>query len=102
MSVNSFMRIFFIDPQSYNNLQRYDYNILSNISQEMDFFGSQYYDYLPLPEYINSHLWFKYNKKSNALLKAVSYVWTCLRIFFFKISWSGMDYRRIYRTSANT
>lgn len=66
--------IFYIDPQSYKNLAVYDYNLLSNMKCETRFYGSKYYDAPKLPKNIIFKPVFKYNKMSNSIAKALSYL----------------------------
>lgn len=75
--------IVYIDPQSYKNLAIYDYCLLTSLPTEdgqVVFFGSSSYDYRPLPEGIRFVKLFSYNKKSNAVAKALSYAWSLVRL----------------------
>lgn len=75
--------IFYIDPQSYRNLSIYDYKLLSGIKHDnIWYFHSIYYDYLPL-KHVHQRSLFAYNKKKNSLLKAVSYINSYLSILLY-------------------
>ncbi len=77
--------IAYIDPQSYRNLSIYDYNLLSNMEQDIHYFCSKYYDYLDLPQNIRKHNVFKYNKINNVVLKAISYMFSYIMLAFWII-----------------
>lgn len=74
------VKILYIDPQSYNNLEKYDYGVLSSIKDfDIYFFGSVLWKGAKIP---NAHmnLWFNYNLKSNPINKAFSYAKTIFKI----------------------
>lgn len=73
--------VFFVDPMSFNNLSQYDYNLLSHIKSDtvIMFFGNMLYDRPSLPNVTFKPI-FCYNKYSNAALKAVSYLWSMVRL----------------------
>ena len=75
------MKIFFIDPQSYNNLAVYDFNLLSNMTDNVIFWGNKNYTYHQMPDNVESHFVFNYSKYKNLLLKSFSYMATCLSVF---------------------
>lgn len=75
--------IFYIDPQSYRNLSVYDYQLLSGINHNnIWYFHSIYYDHLPIKG-VQQRALFAYNKKNNALLKALSYICSYLQILLY-------------------
>ncbi len=77
-------KVFFIDPQSYNNLAMYDYELLSRIEgYRIFFFGNKKYDYL-IPENIVFKPIFSYSDKKG-ILKVVSYVVSLIYIFLCAI-----------------
>lgn len=75
--------VFFVDPQSYNNLAKYDVNLLKCLKKldavRVDFYGSILFDYqdesvlAPIPM-------FKYQKYSSKILKTASYCFSLLKI----------------------
>lgn len=76
------MRVFYIDPQSYNNLSVYDYSLLDNVKgHEVTYFYSDNYqcDHLPGQRQCCA---FYYNSKKCVVAKALSYVCSILRILF--------------------
>lgn len=77
--------IYFIDPQSYNNLGMYDYEILSRIKNDNVYFiANQKYDYLNIPN-VKICKWFKYGKYNTNFTKAISYILSLLRILILII-----------------
>lgn len=73
--------VYYIDPQSYNNLSKYDSGVLSEMSgQGVEFFGSIQWDCAPIPG-VGMNLWFDYNGKDNLVGKALSYFKTLMRIY---------------------
>lgn len=77
--------IFFIDPQSYNNLGMYDYEILSRIKNESIYYiANQKYDYLSLPD-IKILKWFKYGNYNSNIAKALSYIVSLFKILILSI-----------------
>lgn len=79
--------IVYIDPQSYKNLSIYDYSLLTNMEGDIRYLCSVNYDYLPLPAHIRQHQIFNYNNKTGNLAKAVSYLFSYIRIFFLLLRW---------------
>lgn len=77
----------YIDPQSYQNLATYDYNLLSHLEGQVHYLCSCYYDYYPLPSHVQQHRLFRYNNLQSRLSKAVSYILSYLCIFFLLIWW---------------
>ncbi len=74
------MKVFYIDPQSYNNLSVYDYSLLSNVQgHQVTYYYSDFYQLDHLPGHQNKCI-FHYSQKPGSLLKAVSYTWSILRI----------------------
>ncbi len=72
----------YIDPQSIRNLAIYDYSLLSNIEGEIHYICSSHYDYKAMPQHVHQHSLFCYNNLSNNRSKALSYLWSHLRLFF--------------------
>lgn len=75
------MKVLYIDPQSGENLAQYDYNLLSNIDADITYCCSMIYD-APIIENVNYRYVFHYNRKKTNLLKAFSYLWSLVKIFF--------------------
>lgn len=76
------MRVFYIDPQSYNNLSVYDYSLLDNVhGHEVTYFYSDNYQCDHLPGQ-HQYCVFHYNSKSNVVAKGLSYVWSIIRILW--------------------
>lgn len=71
---------FYVDPQSYGNLARYDYNLLSNMTGKIFFIGSKLYDFRPLDK-IQRKMIFSYSKYKNPILKTISYLCSLLLLF---------------------
>jgi len=74
--------IVYIDPQSIRNLAIYDYSLLSHVEGNIHYICSTFYDYLPMPAHIKQYSLFGYNNKKNNSAKAISYLWSYVRIFF--------------------
>ncbi len=66
-------KIFYIDPQSMNNLSEYDYSVTKEIDCEIIYLCSKYYDYKINPKLKYIYV-FKYNYIKNVFLKSLSYV----------------------------
>lgn len=65
------LKVFFIDPNSYNNLGVYDYSLLKGINDiDLYFFGSYLYNCPDVGRFIPL---FTYNKQRNNLKKGLSY-----------------------------
>lgn len=73
--------IFFIDPQSMRNLSVYDYNLLSEIKDNVYFYCSKYHDYKKL-DFIRYKPVFSYNFKKDKLTKATSYIFSLIKILY--------------------
>lgn len=75
--------VFFIDPQSYNNLSIYDYGVLQNVSNvNIYYFGNKLYDYKPINATKKS-LIYNYSKKRH-IFKVISYL-SSLSFLFIQI-----------------
>lgn len=66
-------KIFYIDPQSMNNLSEYDYSVTKEIDCEIIYLCSKYYDYKINPKLKYIYV-FKYNYIKNVFQKSLSYV----------------------------
>lgn len=66
-------KIFYIDPQSMNNLSEYDYSVTKEIDCEIIYLCSKYYDYKINPKLKYIYV-FKYNYIKNVFRKSLSYV----------------------------
>ena len=66
-------KIFYIDPQSMNNLSEYDYSVTKEIDCEIIYLCSKYYDYKINPKFKYIYV-FKYNYIKNVFWKSLSYV----------------------------
>lgn len=66
-------KIFYIDPQSMNNLSEYDYSVTKEIDCEIIYLCSKYYDYKINPKFKYIYV-FKYNYIKNVFRKSLSYV----------------------------
>lgn len=66
-------KIFYIDPQSMNNLSEYDYSVTKEIGCEIIYLCSKYYDYKINPKLKYIYV-FKYNYIKNVFQKSLSYV----------------------------
>jgi glycosyltransferase involved in cell wall biosynthesis len=74
-------KVFYIDPQSRNNLAMYDYELLSRIAgEDITFWGSRQYNYKGIPN-VRCRLLFAYEVHDNFILKAFSYIKTMLHVF---------------------
>ena len=74
------MRVFYIDPQSYNNLSIYDESLLSNIQgHDIIYFCNELYQIAP-PDNVLQRKVFTYSNKKNSLAKGVSYMLSMLKI----------------------
>lgn len=74
-------KLFFIDPQSYNNLSNYDYGVLSEISDfKITYFCNKKYDYLPLKYGVTKPI-FSYSDYKNPIIKAFSYLSSLIQLF---------------------
>ncbi len=75
-------KVFYIDPQSRNNLAMYDYELLSRIDgEDITFWGSRQYNYKDIPD-VRHRLLFTYEVHDNFILKVASYIKTMLHLFF--------------------
>ena len=79
------MKIFFIDPMSYNNLEEYDYSLISNIdtSFKVYFFGSN--KFKTTTSLFKRYLIFNYSNYSNNLLKSILYIYSILKLLLLYI-----------------
>lgn len=74
------MKVFYIDPQSYNNLSEYDFSLLSNVhGHDITYYYSDQYQLSTLPGY-NNKCYFHYSTKKNSITKGLSYAWSIVRI----------------------
>ncbi len=74
------MKVFYIDPQSYNNLSVYDYHLLTNVGgHEVVFYGNHLYQCEPMRG-VRQKLVFGYSTKKRAWQKAWSYSVSMIRI----------------------
>ena len=70
------MKVFYIDPQSYNNLSTYDYSLLSQVEEHhIIYYYSDLYQLSHLPG-AEQRCRFHYSNKRGPILKALSYAWT--------------------------
>lgn len=77
-NINVQIRVYYLDPMSYNNMAIYDYNLLTNIIDiKCDFWGSDLYSY----KKIDIHPVFNYSKKKQPF-KTLSYLISTINIFF--------------------
>lgn len=77
------MRVFYIDPQSYNNLSLYDFSLLSPMKDDGEVSIAYYHsDQYQLPEkpVPDSYALFCYNNKPNVVAKSLSYIGSMMRI----------------------
>lgn len=73
------MKLFYIDPQSYNNLSIYDSSLLSNVKvDEIHYYHNVKYQCEPIPG-VHHHPVFSYSDMTG-IRKAASYAWSVLRI----------------------
>lgn len=73
-------QIFYIDPQSYSNLSRYDSGVLQNMpDNKVAFYGSSMWDTSSLRN-AKMNLIFTYNKHKNPAIKSISYLSSIFRI----------------------
>ena len=78
--------IIYIDPQSSGNLASYDHGVLSAIDGMVYYACSRYYDYETMPDNVIPCPLFSYNRISNTLLKALSYLFSLIRLFFLVLA----------------
>lgn len=78
--------IIYIDPQSSGNLAAYDHGVLSAIDGMVYYACSRYYDYETMPDNVIPCPLFSYNRISNTLLKALSYLFSLIRLFFLVLA----------------
>lgn len=65
--------IYYVDPQSYQNLAVYDHSLLSNMAgADITYYANVRYDHLPLPN-VKMRKVFSYSGCSNPLAKILSY-----------------------------
>lgn len=77
------MRIFFVDPMSYNNLEEYDFSLISNLDSSFEtyFFGSN--KFKSTSKLFKKYLIFSYSNYSNDFIKAALYFLSLIRLLFF-------------------
>lgn len=74
------MKVFYINPQSYNNLSTYDLSLLKNIQgHDVTYYHCDQYQHDILPGNSNK-CYFHYNKKKYAITKGISYLCSIIRI----------------------
>lgn len=77
------IRVFFIDPQSVNNMAEYDYNVLSDSrNHDVLFWGNEDYEYKERGHMMVKPL-FSYNKKKTNFAKGISYICSFLVIAMY-------------------
>lgn len=73
--------VFFIDPQSGDNLAMYDYELISRFKDvKLYFVCSKTYNYKPLNN-INLITAFNYTRKSNSVHKGISYITSLFKLY---------------------
>jgi hypothetical protein len=72
-------KIFYIDPQSMRNLSVYDYNMLSEVTDNVYYYCSVYLDYKRNPNFFYKTV-FSYNHINVNFIKALSYALSLIRI----------------------
>ena len=72
-------KIFYIDPQSMRNLSVYDYNMLSEVTDNVYYYCSVYLDYKRNPNLFYKTV-FSYNHINVNFIKALSYALSLIRI----------------------
>lgn len=74
-------KVYYIDPQSYNNLSMYDYSLLQGINDfELYYYHNEQYD-CPLMNHIFHRNVFVYSSKRGKLSKTISYCKSMASIF---------------------
>lgn len=74
------MKIFYIDPQSYNNLSTYDLSLLKNVKDhDVTYYYCDQYQHDSLPGSSNK-CYFHYNKMKYGITKGLSYIYSIIRI----------------------
>lgn len=74
------MKVYYIDPQSYNNLSTYDYALLSHVGgHDITYYHSDLYQHGTLPV-SKGRCYFSYSSKKNKAARTASYVRSILRI----------------------
>lgn len=75
-------KIFYIDPQSYNNLSMYDFSLLSAVKgHELVYYYSDLYQLKTLPSAVCRKR-FSYSHRKSGILKGLSYVSSMLGIAY--------------------
>ena len=72
--------IMYINPQSMKNLSIYDHGVLSSFKDKVIYVCSTYYDYKAMNDNIAFIRLFKYNRISNPIVKAASYLLSLARL----------------------
>lgn len=74
------MKVYYIDPQSYNNLSLYDYSLLSNVKgHDLTYYHSDQYQLEKLPGN-SQRCRFHYSTKKSTVSKAFSYTCSIISI----------------------
>ena len=76
------MTIFYVNPNSYNNLSVYDYSLVQNIHSETYFFGSTNYDFRQFSK-AKVNLIYTYNRYNNKYLKSFFYAVNTLKLLWY-------------------
>lgn len=75
------MKVFYIDPQSYNNLSMYDYALLSHVAgHDVTYYHSDLYQLEQKPGNRQKG-YFHYSSRKTPVAKALSYAWSILRLW---------------------
>ena len=74
------VKVFYVDPQSYNNLALYDYSLLvNNTSFDITFFGNSLYPYKNNKK-IDFVALYGYSVCKNKFIKIFSYIYSCIKL----------------------
>lgn len=75
-------KVYYIDPQSYNNLSTYDLSLLSAVKgHELVYYYSDLYQLPQLPAAVCRKR-FHYSSKKLGVMKGLSYAWSIVRVLF--------------------
>ena len=77
--------VFYIDPQSNENLYIYDYKLLSNVALPSLYICSSFYSFLPLPSHVHQQKLISYYRFKNRLLQGISFLCSYTQIFFYLV-----------------
>lgn len=73
--------VFYVDPQSGDNLAMYDYELLSRIKDaKLYYVCSKTYNYKPLSN-VNLITAFNYTRKTNSVYKGISYITSLFKLY---------------------